>query len=205
MENNLVICYDRQEKKHICIDIKDMFNYHYDEITPDCVMPRLEIVSKVPSMEYGLQIIKFYDLEMTQPQINSEREKEAESIIREFMDKICCIYDHKACRECTYGDVVERAEKFLNKANDWHFTNRNKEHQVIDCPKGEENKLYLLLLNSRDSKEYEFGRKVPVVCYWNEEWCRFERLEHIIGERNVNPNDINAWKEIVLPELKESE
>ena len=91
-----------------------------------------------------------------------------------------------------------------NKANRWNFTHRNKEHLVVDCPKGEENKLYLLLLNSRDSKEYEFGRKVPVVCYWNEEWSRFERLEHTIGERNVNQNDINAWKEIVPPkEIKE--
>lgn len=97
------------------------------------------------------------------------------------------------------------AQFAYNKANEWHFTNRNKYHQVIDCPKGEENKLYLLLLNSSDSKEFEFGRKVPVVCYWNEEWCRFERLEHTIGERNVNKNDINAWKEIVLPKLKESE
>ena len=94
----------------------------------------------------------------------------------------------------------EGAEFGYNKANEWHFTKRNKEHLVVDCPKGEENKLYLLLLNSRDSKEYEFGRKVPVVCYWNKEWCRFERLEHTIGERNVNPNNINAWKEIVLPE-----
>lgn len=91
-----------------------------------------------------------------------------------------------------------------NKAKEWNFTHRNKEHLVIDCPKGEENKLYLLLLNSRDSKEYEFGRKVPVVCYWNEEWSRFERLEHTIGERNVNQNDINAWKEIELPKEEEN-
>lgn len=101
--------------------------------------------------------------------------------------------------------VLKGAEFEYNKVNEWYFTNRNEYHQVIDCPKGEENKLYLLLLNSSDSKEFEFGRKVPVVCYWNEEWCRFERLEHTIGERVVNPNDINAWKEIVLPELKENE
>ena len=110
---------------------------------------------------------------------------------------------HKEDDKPEYIRILEAyqkgAEFGYNKANEWHFTNRNKEHQVIDCPKGEENKLYLLLLNSSDSKEFEFGRKVPVVCYWNEEWCRFERLEHTIGERNVNQNDINAWKEIVLP------
>lgn len=97
------------------------------------------------------------------------------------------------------------AEFGYNKANEWNFTHRDEQRLVVDCPKGEENKLYLLLLNSRDSKEFEFGRKVPVVCYWNEEWCRFERLEHTIGERNINKNDINAWKEIVLPkEIKEN-
>ena len=106
--------------------------------------------------------------------------------------------------ETKFNDWRNGAQFAYNKVNEWHFTNRNEYHQVIDYPKGEENKLYLLLLNSRDSKEYEFGRKVPVVCYWNEEWCRFERLEHTIGERNVNKNDINAWKEIILPELKES-
>ena len=94
---------------------------------------------------------------------------------------------------CNLKDM--RIEK-LEKANEWHFTNRNKEHLVIDCPKGEENKLYLLLLNSRDSKEYEFGRKIPVVCYWNEEWCRFERLEHTIGERNVNPMTLMLGKKL---------
>ena len=109
--------------------------------------------------------------------------------------------DFRKCMKCTDGTYQSGFKDGYNKANEWNFTHRNKEHLVVDCPKGEENKLYLLLLNSRDSKEYEFGRKVPVVCYWNEEWSRFERLEHTIGERNVNQNDINAWKEIVLPEL----
>ena len=129
-------------------------------------------------------------------------EKEAEEIMRQ---NGCRTHSGNFIQADKVCELIQKgAELGYNKANEWLLTNRNKEHQVIDCPKGEGNKLYLLLLNSRDSKEYEFGRKVPVVCYWNEEWCRFERLEHTIGERNVNPNDINAWKEIVLPELKES-
>lgn len=96
------------------------------------------------------------------------------------------------------------AEFGYNKANEWHWAKRNKKHQVIDCLEGEGNKLYLLLLCSSDSKEFEFGKEVPVVCYWNKEWCRFERLEHTIGTRVVNKNNIYAWKEIVLPEIPEA-
>ena len=131
-------------------------------------------------------------------------EEEIEVKADEYFETVC-LHSYADTEEQLKEDVVpafqKGAEFGYNKANEWNFTHRNKEHLVIDCPKGEENKLYLLLLNSRDSKEFEFGRKVPVVCYWDEEWSRFERLEHTIGERNVNRNDINAWKEIVLPEL----
>lgn len=138
-------------------------------------------------------------------------EKEAEEyadkkICQEYIDG--CMGFYKCKENCERYHNTQKywqdgANFGYNKSNEWNFTHRNKEHLVVDCPKGEENKLYLLLLNSRDSKEYEFGRKVPVVCYWDEEWSRFERLEHTIGERTVNQNDINAWKEIVLGEVSE--
>jgi len=35
-----------------------MFNYHYDEITSDCIVPRLHILVGVPSLEYGNEFIK---------------------------------------------------------------------------------------------------------------------------------------------------
>lgn len=140
-----------------------------------------------------------------------ETEKKTNQYMKEHTENYNCentkleTDNYNAGLEQGYEEGFQDGVRFgYNKANEWNFTHRNKEHQVIDCPKGEENKLYLLFLNSRDSKEFEFGRKVPVICYWNEEWCRFERLEHTIGERCVNQNDINAWKEIIPPELKEN-
>ena len=58
MDYDYVVCFDRQEKKYISIHKSNMFNYNYDEITSDCVIPRLDILIGVPSLESRNEFIK---------------------------------------------------------------------------------------------------------------------------------------------------
>lgn len=82
-----------------------------------------------------------------------------------------------------------------NKANEWHWP-------VKGNPiKGKKDTLYLLMLCSNSRLKYAFGEYTPAVCYWDEQWERFEILEETKGNRNVNPNDILAWKEFSPPKF----
>ena len=109
-------------------------------------------------------------------------EKEAEEYFRENaynFDEVI------ACRECM--------EFGYNKANEWHYVKDG------DYPK--DNKPVLCILGDIDSDSYEVG-------YYNnvesgEPW-HFETY-HLPDDDGDNAWGVSAWKEIVLPELKESE
>ena len=114
-------------------------------------------------------------------------EKEAEEWVKENMD--CCKTDNSVNRSIPYFDEEERccaksafqdgAEFGYNKANEWHYVKDG------DLPK--EEKEYLVIYES-DHTKY-----IGIESYYldTKEWSTICK--------------IIAWKEIVLPELKESE
>ena len=88
---------------------------------------------------------------------------------------------------------IEGAEFGYNKANEWHYVKDR------DYPK--DNKPVLCILGDIDSDNCEVG-------YYNdvgsgEPW-HFETY-HLPDDDGDNAWGVSAWKEIVLPELKESE
>ena len=121
-------------------------------------------------------------------------EKEAEEIAKE-------IYIHHFDDDVNYPCVLKAitvgvqkgAEFGYNKANEWHYV-KDK-----DYPK--DNKPVLCILGDIDSDNCEVG-------YYNdvgsgEPW-HFETY-HLPDDDGDNAWGVIAWKEIVLPELKESE
>lgn len=103
-----------------------------------------------------------------------------------------------AHEEMDYLNKHWRNEK--DKANEWHDLRKNPD----DLPKDCKGKLYLVDIYSDSRLKFEYATYTPTVCFWNSEWKRFEILELTVGSRIVNINDVIAWKEIVLPELKET-
>ena len=108
-------------------------------------------------------------------------EKEAEEY---FRDNAHNFDEVTACRECMeYG---------YNKANEWHYVKDG------DLPKDDKDMLmsgHLVLLTKMKGTDYLYvtlGR----YNFSTQEFC----FQHIVGLI-----DVVAWKEIVLPELKESE
>ena len=116
-------------------------------------------------------------------------EKEAEEWVKENMD--CCKTGNSVNQPIPYFDEEERcvaksafqdgAEFGYNKANEWHHV------KVGDLPKENEDVLVVYADKSVGIKHLE----------WNKEWwgngtcCSF--------------NYVIAWKEIVLPDLKDCE
>lgn len=129
-------------------------------------------------------------------------EKEAEEIANKRCHEIMCYGHcsfsspkHHRCGEWhrEYNCAKEGIEYGYNKANEWHYV-KDK-----DYPK--DNKPVLCILGDIDSDNCEVG-------YYNdvgsgEPW-HFETY-HLPDDDGDNAWGVSAWKEIVLPELKESE
>ena len=102
-------------------------------------------------------------------------------------------YRESLCNsELNLASVTEQLEE-LEKANEWHYV-KNK-----DYPK--DNKSVLCILGDIDSDNCEVG-------YYNdvgsgEPW-HFETY-HLPDDDGDNAWEVSAWKEIVIPELKEDE
>ena len=122
----------------------------------------------------------------------TELEKKAIDVIRN--------HSHKLIDNFTQEDLENREISIFlagyheaNKANEWHYV-KDK-----DYPK--DNKPVLCILGDIDSENCEVG-------YYNdvgsgEPW-HFETY-HLPDDDGDNAWGVYAWKEIVLPELKESE
>ena len=105
------------------------------------------------------------------------------------------------------GAFQKGAEFGYNKANEWHYVEDG------DLPKAYQ-KCYFIYSNcyNKDGKvdfsESSFRVRSGFYCfYYDEEGeettdpCFYD---DIIGDE-IDPSEVYAWKEIVLPELKESE
>jgi len=113
-------------------------------------------------------------------------EKEAEEWVKENMD--CCKTDNSVNQSIPYFDEEERccaksafqdgAEFGYNKGNEWHYPSKG------ELPKTKKKVLVLL----KDVEE-------PILDYYRQDGLWNYALE----------DEVLAWKEIVLPELKESE
>ena len=113
------------------------------------------------------------------------------------------IASREFCADVDDSDLIAEAYKDgaefgYNKANEWHFVKDG------DLPK-ETTVLYLVRVYSWDfgfSHLYKKnGTYIPTVCEWNGEY--FKALDSMAYSNARNINNCVAWKEIVLPELKE--
>ena len=112
-------------------------------------------------------------------------DKEAEEIAKD-------IYIHHFDDDVNYPEVLKAitvgvqkgAELGYNKANEWYYVKDG------DFPKGKTEKKYLVALKS----EY------TDIFYETDIWC-----ESLHCFASNHPKNVIAWKEIVFPELKESE
>ena len=124
-------------------------------------------------------------------------EKEAEKHCNETLCSVCenpTCTEHLQCREWRdrRAGFYCGAEFGYNKANEWHY--------VKDGEYPKDNKPVLCILGEIDSDNYEIGYYNDV---GNGESWHFEnyRLPDYDSEDDWG---VSAWKEIVLPELKES-
>lgn len=96
-------------------------------------------------------------------------------------------------------DFHKGAEFGYNKANEWHYVKDG------DLPK-DTTSLYLVRVYSWNFSFSHLYKKyttyIPTVCEWNGEY--FTALDDMAYSNARNINSCVAWKEIVLPELKES-
>lgn len=139
-------------------------------------------------------------------------EKEAEEWVKENMD--CCKADNSVNQSIPYFDEEERccaksafqdgAQFGYNKANEWHYPSKG------ELPKCDEEKQLIFYVNCY----YEVGgetliRKRTVLGFYQKSFINDDVklfVEKSKGyEEEHLPQDVIAWKEIVLPELKESE
>lgn len=91
-------------------------------------------------------------------------------------------------------------KKELNNANEWHFVKDG------DLPK-DTTSLYLVRVDSWNFSFSHLYKKyttyIPTVCEWNGEY--FTALDDMAYSNARNINSCVAWKEIIPPELEESE
>ncbi|MBR3197103.1 MAG: hypothetical protein IKF66_01230 [Methanobrevibacter sp.] len=139
-------------------------------------------------------------------------EKEAEEWVKENMD--CCKTDSSVNQSIPYFGEEERccaksafqagAEFGYNKANEWHYPSKG------ELPKCDEETQLIFYVNCY----YEIGgetkiRKRTVLGFYKKSFMNDDVklfVEKSKGYEDEHlPKDVIAWKEIVLPELKESE
>ena len=103
-----------------------------------------------------------------------------------------------SCKEVP--NYIRGAIDGYNKANEWHYVKDG------DLPK-DTTSLYLVRVYSWNFSFSHLYKKyttyIPTVCEWNGEY--FTALDDMAYSNARNINSCVAWKEIVLPELKESE
>ena len=140
-------------------------------------------------------------------------EKEAEEWLIDNVCKDCTRYEkckskeHCTCKECSKEKWQKGAEFGYNKANEWHKVADG------DLPKAYQ-KCYFIYSNyyNKNGKVNFSESSVSVrtglyAFYYDEEGeettdpCFYD---DIVGDE-IDPSEVYAWKEIVLPELKESE
>lgn len=108
--------------------------------------------------------------------------------------------------ESAHGSIPSQFEKYLrkavefgyNKANEWHYVKDGKLDDVIDT--WDKKRKYLIMARfTNNLGEYD---EVPLLAYFDhcfsQKWCT-SKLDYL------SKFYITWWKEIVLPELKESE
>ena len=117
----------------------------------------------------------------------------------EYGQEHCC----DSCKnlQARYRKVFKDGAEFgYNKANEWHYVKDG------DLPK-DTTSLYLVRVYSWNFSFSHLYKKyttyIPTVCEWNGEY--FTPLDTMAYSNARNINSCVAWKEIVLPELKESE
>ena len=125
-------------------------------------------------------------------------EKEAEEIMRQ---NGCRTHSGNFIQADKVCELIQKGAEFgYNKANEWHYVKDG------DLPK-DTTVLYLVRVYSWDfgfSHLYKKnGTYIPTVCEWNGEY--FKALDSMAYSNARNIKSCFAWKEIVLPELKESE
>lgn len=132
-------------------------------------------------------------------------EKEAEEIVKRNVCgdcNKCQSHGYIGCEVYRYSrdSYLRGVNDGYNKANEWHDLRKNPN----DLPKDTDS-LYLVRVYTWDSNLHDFYKKysfhIPTVCYWNGK--RFIALDNMAYSNAIS--DSIAWKEIVLPELKESE
>ena len=128
-------------------------------------------------------------------------EKEAEEYLNEHSE-YDEIFDMVFVKCDTENAFKDGAEFGYNKANEWHDLQENPN----DLPK-DTTSLYLVRVYSWDfglSHLYKkYGMYIPIVCEWSGEY--FKALNDMAYSNARNIKSCISWKEIVLPELKESE
>ena len=111
-------------------------------------------------------------------------EKEAEEYVNEHSE-----YDETfdmVFVNCETKKAFQDGAEFgYNKANEWHYVSKK------DYPKDKTEKKYLVALKSEYTNNFFFEIDI---------WCK---SLHCFASNN--PKNVYAWKEIVLPELKEIE
>ena len=131
-----------------------------------------------------------------------EKDEDYRKARKESKDRITKVIKVWSAREETLHDegFQQGAEFGYNKANEWHYVKDG------DLPK-DTTVLYLVRVYSWDfgfSHLYKKnGTYIPTVCEWNGEY--FKALDSMAYSNARNIKSCFAWKEIVLPELKESE
>ena len=120
-------------------------------------------------------------------------EKEAEEYVKVFTDRSHIWSNDKLMQLQLREAYKDGAEFGYNKANEWHFVKDR------DYPK--DNKPVLCILGDIDEGSCEVGYYNDVE---NGEPWHFETY-HLPDDDGDNAWGVSAWKEIVLPELKEIE
>lgn len=108
-----------------------------------------------------------------------ELEKEAEEYANRFWGN-----KESLDRACTIDNFKDGAEFGYNKANEWHYVKDG------DLPKDDKQYLVLFFYNYKGKKEMSFGVR--------------DNLHSDFETHRCYTEQIIAWKEIVLPEIKES-
>ena len=135
-------------------------------------------------------------------------EKEAEEYLYDRLDPQAIDsvseFSNKHIEEAIVSSFKDGAEFGYNKANEWHYPSKG------EFPKCDEETQLVFYVNCY----YEIGgetitRKRIVLGYYKKAFLREDVKLFVEKSRGYEdehlPQDVIAWKEIVLPETKESE